>query len=108
MPLAAGVAVVVAAAASAAAAVPAAVVAAPGAAAAAANHDEDEDDPQAGVVVSVVEAHVCHLALRHSMRRWLRESLAIEKFPPLGKNTGISGRFGPPEREEQEVPFRPC
>ena len=37
------------------------------------------------------------------MRRWLRESLAIEKFPPLGKNTGISGRFGPPEREEQEV-----
>ena len=37
------------------------------------------------------------------MRRRLRESLTIEKFPPPGKITGIFGRFVWPERKEQEV-----
>lgn len=54
------------------AAAPAAAVAipAPGAAAAAAAHqDHNEDDPQAGaVVVAVVKAHDCHLALCHCMQ----------------------------------------
>ena len=45
-------------------------------AAAAAHKDEDQHDPQAGVTVSVVQAHVAHLALRHSMRQSAKGSLA--------------------------------
>ena len=76
--LAAGVAASVVAAASASAAVPTPGIA-PGTAAATADHDDDQDDPQAGVV-SVVKAHTCHLALRHSMRPAGIWSLAIGKF----------------------------
>ena len=39
-------------------------------AAATADQNDDENDPQTGIIViSVVEAHDCHLALRHSMHR---------------------------------------
>ena len=78
-----------------AAAPAAAVPAADGAAAAAAATDQndDEDDPQAGaVVVSVVEAHVCHLALRHSMRAGPEQGLAAEK------NRWDREKFPVPER----------
>lgn len=47
-------------------------------AATATDQDDDDDEPQAGtVVISVVKAHICHLALRHSMRRSLSVSLTI-------------------------------
>ena len=54
------------------------VVAGVSVAAAATDQDDDDDEPQAGtVVVSVVKAHDCHLALRHSMRRTSFGSLTI-------------------------------
>ena len=61
------------------------------------------DEPQAGtIVVSVVEAHDCHLALRHSMRPASKGSLAAEKNCREGKisspSRDVSGG-APPGRE---------
>ena len=73
------------------------------AATAAADQHDDDDEPQAGtIVVSVVEAHDCHLALRHSMRPASKGSLAAEKNCREGKisspSRDVSGG-APPGRE---------
>ena len=45
-------------------------------AAATAEQNDDENDPKTGIiVVSIVKAHDCHLALRHSMHRCLIRGL---------------------------------